>query len=395
MEAAAARRDAAILAAGVRVRPERFCHDRGRFRGWLPAGRGAVRRWTNTGAIADRYGYSYTMLGGETIHWDFFALFPGRFEESILPSLMTVSHPVHTAMIALGCGMAYRLRKRLGRAAYLLPLALLLWAILDHAAYNGQGRLPDWVTTLHGWTGSGYETKPVFLLMLAIAVIWDYASLNLARRKLPALPGESFFDPFSELWSMAEALFDGRGRGRFAYLLAFYRERRELAYILLHGNAEAAGKEERVRERMKRHYRAAAGLAAVLLAIGAFAGYQAFALHPASAPAGDACFACMFDSLQNWWERPADSSKPRSSSARWRSRCCSSNFGRRSASRSPCPALPEAGTNRRRHPRSQAAAYARERDRRGRRHRAEPAAGRQSHGMDREERAQAVREPAA
>ena len=100
---------------------------------------------------------------------------------------------------------------------------------------------------------------------------------------------------------MAEALFDGRGRGRFAYLLAFYRERRELAYILLHGNAEAAGKEERVRERMKRHYRAAAGLAAVLLAIGAFAGYQAFALHPASAPAGDACFACMFDSLQNWW----------------------------------------------------------------------------------------------
>ena len=114
MEAAAARRDAAILAAGVRVRPERFCHDRGRFRAGFQLAEELSRRWTNTGAIADRYGYSYTMLGGETIHWDFFALFPGRFEESILPSLMTVSHPVHTAMIALGCGMAYRLRKRLG-----------------------------------------------------------------------------------------------------------------------------------------------------------------------------------------------------------------------------------------------------------------------------------------
>ncbi|WP_235947140.1 PrsW family glutamic-type intramembrane protease [Paenibacillus glycinis] len=269
------------------------------------------RRWTNTGAIADRYGYSYTMLGGETIHWDLFDLFPGRFEESILPSLMTVSHPVHTAMIALGCGMACRLRDRLGRAAYLFPLALLLWAILDHAAYNGQNRLPDWVMTVHGWTGSGYETKQVFLLMLkqvfllmlAIAVIWDYASLNLMRRRLPALPGESFFNPFSELWSMGEALFGGRSRGRFAYLLAFYRERRELAFILLHGNPEAAGREERVRERMKRHYRAAAGLAAVLLAIGAIAGVHAFAFHPVSVPSGDACFACMFDSLQNWWDR--------------------------------------------------------------------------------------------
>ncbi|MFC3254090.1 PrsW family intramembrane metalloprotease [Paenibacillus sepulcri] len=255
------------------------------------------RRWANSGIISDTYGYSYTMFGGETIHWDFWTLFPGRFEESFLPSMMTVSHPVHTAMIALGCGIAYRLRTRLNKWIFVFPGLLLLWAILDHAAYNGQYGLPGWLLHIHDWTGSGYKTKDVFLLMLAGSLVADYWTLNQVRSKLPLLAQESIINPFSEIWNMGEALF--RRNGRFAYLMGFYRERRELGFILRYGNEEASGREDRVRERMKIFLGAAAGLAVVLLVAGLWAGMEAYA----SGGSGDACFACLFDSLQNWWDR--------------------------------------------------------------------------------------------
>ena len=254
------------------------------------------RRWLNSGIIGDRYGYSYTMLGGETIHWDLFALFPGRFEESWLPSMMSVGHPVHTAMIALACGIAYRMRTRLTRWVFLFPALILLWSILDHAAYNGQYKLPDWLFAIHELAGSGYKTQPVFLMMLAASLFADYWSLNKVRRSLPALPNELLLNPFSELWNIVHALL--LDRGKFGYWLGFYRERQELGFNLLYGNEEAAGRQEHVRERMKVLYLVLTGLAAVLLAAGLFAGVEAYL-------GGDetACFSCLFDSLQNWWDR--------------------------------------------------------------------------------------------
>ncbi|UUZ90135.1 PrsW family intramembrane metalloprotease [Paenibacillus sp. P25] len=170
-----------------------------------------ARRWLNSGIIGRTFGYSTTMLGGETIHWDLFALFPGRFEESFFPTMMSVGHPVHTAMITLACGIAYRLRARWARWAYLLPALMLLWSILDHAAYNGQGRLPHWVFVIHGWTGSGYKTRPVFLILLAASLFADYRALNRIRERLPALPGEPPLNPFTELWNITRALFQDRG----------------------------------------------------------------------------------------------------------------------------------------------------------------------------------------
>ncbi|MFC3772248.1 PrsW family glutamic-type intramembrane protease [Paenibacillus sp. GCM10012303] len=255
-----------------------------------------TRRWLNSGALSDKYGYSYTLLGGETIHWDFFTLFPGYFEESLAPSLMTVGHPVHTALIALGCGIACRLRPRLTRWVWLLPALLLLWAILNHAAYNGQYKLPDWVFALHEWTGDGYTTQPVFLMMLAMALIADYALLNKVRSRLPSLPGERFLNPFTELWNIGSSLL--RDRGKFVYGLEFYRGRRELGFNLLYGNEEAAGIQEHVRERTKVFYQALTTVAMILLAAGLFAGLGTYA-----AGGDTACFACMFDSLQNWWDR--------------------------------------------------------------------------------------------
>ncbi|MCM3039493.1 PrsW family intramembrane metalloprotease [Paenibacillus motobuensis] len=251
-----------------------------------------TRRWLNPG----KFGYSYTMLGGKTIHWDLFSLFPGRFEESMFPTVMTVGHPVHTAMIALAFGIAYRLRTRLTKWIFLFPAIILLWSILDHAAYNGQYQLPGWVLKLHDWTGSGYKTQPVFLLMLAVSLVADYWTLNKIRKRLPELPNEPFFNPFTELWNMSRSFFVERGK--YMYWLGFYRERRELGFVMLYGNNEAVIRREPIDARVKALYRVLTGLALILLGVGLFASIGAYT------GGGEAsCFACMFDSLQNWWDR--------------------------------------------------------------------------------------------
>ncbi|MFF2450525.1 PrsW family glutamic-type intramembrane protease [Neobacillus sp. NPDC058068] len=254
------------------------------------------RRWVSSGILAEKFGYSFTMLGGETIHWDLFSLFPGRLEESLFPTLMTVGHPVHTAMIALACGIAYRLRKRLTKWVFLFPVFILFWSILDHAAYNGQHQLPGWVFRLHDWTGSGYKTQPTFLLMLAASVFADYWSLNKLRNRLPSLPNEPLLNPFTELWNMTRSFC--LDRGKFIYWLGFYRERRELGFHLLYGNEEAAGRQEPVQARVKALCQALTGLAVILLVAGLFAGIGS---HTAGGET--ACFTCLFDSLQDWWDR--------------------------------------------------------------------------------------------
>ncbi|WP_237566498.1 PrsW family glutamic-type intramembrane protease [Paenibacillus sp. EZ-K15] len=254
------------------------------------------RRWLSSGPLEEKFGYSFTWLGGETIHWDLFSLFPGRFEESVFPTLMTVGHPVHTAMIALACGIAYRLRTKLTKWVFLFPAIMLLWAILDHAAYNGQYQLPGWMLRLHDWTGSGYKTQPAFLLMLLASITADYWSLNKIRNRLPSLPSELLLNPFTELWNMTRSFC--LDRGKFVYWLGFYRERRELGFHLLYGNEEAAGRQEPVQARVKALYQVLTGIAIILLVAGLFAGIGTHASGGETA-----CFACMFDSLQDWWDR--------------------------------------------------------------------------------------------
>ncbi|WP_339290620.1 PrsW family glutamic-type intramembrane protease [Paenibacillus sp. FSL W8-0187] len=254
------------------------------------------RRWLSSGPLEEKFGYSFTWLGGETIHWDLFSLFPGRFEESVFPTLMTIGHPVHTAMIALACGIAYRLRTKLTKWVFLFPVIILLWAILDHAAYNGQHQLPGWVLQLHDWTGSGYKTQPTFLLMLAASIFADYWSLNKIRNRLPSLPNEPLLNPFTELWNMTRSFC--LDRGKFVYWLGFYRERRELGFHLLYGNEEAASRQEPIDARVKALCQALTGFAIILLVAGLFTGIGTYASGGETA-----CFACMFDSLQDWWDR--------------------------------------------------------------------------------------------
>nr|WP_273388477.1 PrsW family glutamic-type intramembrane protease [Cohnella zeiphila] len=259
-----------------------------------------TRRWLNSGIIGRTYGYSTTLLGGETIHWDFWTLFPGRFEESIFPTIMSVSHPVHTGMVALGIGMAVRFRKRLGNVIFVFPALLLAWAIVDHAAYNGQYELPGWFMRISDWTGSGYRTKGAFLLLLALGLFLDYAALYKVRSRLPIKKGELFVNPVAELWYLAGSLL--ARRERFAGVMAWTRERREMGFSLLYGNREAASLQERLQTRLSLHFRVAAGMTGLLMAglvIGGYAAYWHAHVHPPDT----GCFSCMFDSMQDWWDR--------------------------------------------------------------------------------------------
>ncbi|MCM3628384.1 PrsW family intramembrane metalloprotease [Paenibacillus glycanilyticus] len=258
------------------------------------------RRWLNSGIIGRTYGYSTTMLGGETIHWDFWTLFPGRFEESFFPTIMTVSHPVHTAMVTLGIGLAVRFRKRLTNWIYALPVVLLAWSILEHAAYNGQNALPDWVMRMNEWTGSGYHTKNIFLLMLLLGLVLDYTALNRVKSKLSMLPSDRYIDPLSELIHLWGSFF-GRREG-FSSMMAWIRERREMGFILLYGNAEALSVQEELRGRMQKHLRTVMGITLLLIGAGLLAGFAAYWQGHAQLDSS-ACFSCMFDSLQNWWDR--------------------------------------------------------------------------------------------
>lgn len=247
------------------------------------------RRWVNRN-------YSSTFLGGETIHWDVFTWFPGHFEESFIPTMMNVSHPVHTAMIALGIGIAYRFRKRLTYWVYLFPGILLLWSILNHAAWNGQNKFPDWVMSIHEWTGDGYATKGFFLTMLVAALVMDYYSLNKIGKQLPRLKSEGIINPFTELWQMLTTLI--QDRKRLTSLTVFYRERRELGFSLLYGNEEAQTRINSIQEKIQKYAILLGATGILLLIAGLFAG-----MHFALVEPDNACFACLFDSLQNWWDR--------------------------------------------------------------------------------------------
>ncbi|MEC0202813.1 restriction endonuclease fold toxin [Paenibacillus lautus] len=244
--------------------------------------------------VQSNYGVSF--LGGKTLHWEFFDWFPGYFEESFIPTMMNVTHPVHSAMIALGIGIAFRYAKRLTRWVYAFPAVLLLWAILNHAAWNGQNRLPEWVLTLHEWTGEGYRTEGFFLVLLAAGLFIDYFDLHRIRDRLPILKGEALINPLTECWQMTRALFTDRKR--LGYLIGFYRERRELGYSLLYGNLEAAGQRDQVQENVRKYTAVLGAIGILMLAAGILSSIGA------SMIAGDSsCFACLFDSLQNWWDR--------------------------------------------------------------------------------------------
>ncbi|WP_339278867.1 EndoU domain-containing protein [Paenibacillus sp. FSL W8-1187] len=251
-----------------------------------------ARRWT-TGHI---FPYGYSWISGKFIHWNVGELFPGYLQLTRGPAYISYSHAMLGSLAALGVGLAIRFRGKLRGAAPAVPAALLALAIFDHAAYNASYDLPDILQWIGDWTGNGHATKPLYLLLLAGAVGYDYVQLNRIRDRLPMLERERWLDPLSELARSGAALFFRRGR--FREQLTFFRERKRLGCTLLYGNEEALGAEPDIR-RETRRLAALLGAAALLLAA---ASLHLHALLQAP-DAAHGCFACMFEDLQQWWDR--------------------------------------------------------------------------------------------
>lgn len=240
------------------------------------------------------FGYGNTLFG-QVIQWDIFSLFPGYFEESLFPTRTTSSHAVLTAFIVLGIGMAIRFRKRLNRYGFIIPLAFLLISILDHAVWNGQYQFPEWVLSFHDLLGNGYATKPLLIILILLAIVYDYWMLNRVKKELPLLQGESFLNPLREIWMLIRSL--AVERYKIGYLWAFFRERRELGCILLYGNDEARQRIDALRESVRNWY------TPLIVLFGIFFTVFTFAMWTAVSMGSDpACFACLFDGLQRWWD---------------------------------------------------------------------------------------------
>ncbi|MBW8351615.1 PrsW family intramembrane metalloprotease [Bacillus sp. IITD106] len=236
--------------------------------------------------------YGVTLLGGKVLHWDLFTLFPGYFEESIFPTQMTSGHALLTAMVTLGIGIAVRYRHKFLNYSYILPGFLLFMAIFDHILWNASYQAPKLLQSIHKILGSGYAAKPLFLLMLTAALLIDYWKMNRVREKIPLLEYEKVINPFTELWNLIVALL--KDKQRFGYLLFFYRERRELAFTFIHGNAEAKERVALLKSNVQKYYAALTIIAFLALA---FWGWETIYSNY------ETCFACLFDSLQNWWDR--------------------------------------------------------------------------------------------
>ncbi|MBS4202190.1 PrsW family intramembrane metalloprotease [Bacillus sp. FJAT-49732] len=239
--------------------------------------------------------YGVTLLGGKVLHWDLFTLFPGYFEESIFPTQMTSGHALLTAMVTLGIGIAIRYKQKFMNYFYIFPGFLLFMAVYDHILWNASYQAPKLLQSIHKILGSGYAAKPLFLLMLTAALLIDYWELNRVREKIPLLEYEKIINPFTELWNLIVALL--KDRQRFGYLLFFYRERRELAFTFIHGNAEAKDRIPLLKTNVQKYYGVLTIIAITVLVALVIGGWESIYSNY------ETCFACLFDSLQNWWDR--------------------------------------------------------------------------------------------
>ncbi|WP_010272577.1 PrsW family intramembrane metalloprotease [Paenibacillus senegalensis] len=252
-----------------------------------------ARRW-----ISGWFPYGTTLLGGQSIHWELFDLFPGYFEESWLPDRMMPGHALHAALTAIGIGIAIRLYKHYKAYIVILPGFLLVWSIIGHADWNGQYSLPDWVGKLHDMFGSGYAVEPVLLAFLIMATTHDYIQLNKVRDRLPMLKGERWILPTTEVWIMVKSAFVDRAS--FHSYMHFFRVRRDEAFIHLYGKEEAQERLPDIRQALQKYGKALA----LALLLGVFVVAAAgLVLDSAVLSEKESCLACQFDRLQSWWDR--------------------------------------------------------------------------------------------
>lgn len=257
--------------------------------------------------LLSRSGSYGNSLFGQVLHWELWDWFPGYFGYTYGKGIMMAGHGVSTALAAMGIGIALRLvwrfradgrRRWLRFAAAGVPVLLYLWVTLNHMLWNASGQLPDWMESLHKALGGGHWDEPLLMTLILAAVIYDYVDLNRRSIELPQLKGERMIQPFGELARIVRTALGERAR--FGQVMHFMRERRELGFQLLYGNA---ANEEDAAERKRGHKRLAAMLVPAALSLLVVLAGVVLLRQGMDSGSSEACFACQFDRLQNWWDR--------------------------------------------------------------------------------------------
>lgn len=250
-----------------------------------------VRTWVTQQQASGLFGFLFQAFNTSELVWEIDTLFPGYFRNG---EVISAGHHVWTAFVALGIGMAHRLRRRWGRKAYLLPGFLFLWAVFDHGAYNASlNGLSPAVEFLYFLTGYGHFYKGAFTAALVVAVFWDYREINRVNDLLPRLPKEEVIEPVTEFLTLCRAIL--KGRQEWGHALLFLRERRQRSFALLNGDKTAIPKEATDVLIRRRAILSAALGCLLMVAVGAW--LNAFPLSSDSA-----YFAGLIDDLAKWWE---------------------------------------------------------------------------------------------
>jgi len=263
----------------------------------------AVRRVV---ALGDGAAEAGAWAGAGAPSWRVLALLPGQASG---PGRSFAGHVVLTAVVGLGVGFALRYRRLPGRAPLLLPGALFLLAVADHAAWNGRAGLPGALLGAHDALGAGGIAAPLLLALLAGATLVDYRDLNRRRRWLVLLPGEHRLDPLGELRLLVR--LTPSGLPGTANLLSFLRRRRRLGYGLAQPDRHRDEALGALAARVAGHGRQLSSLLAptpqgvsatvmALAAVLAAAGGLGLPWRPASAP-DPGSVAVWFDRVGPWW----------------------------------------------------------------------------------------------
>ncbi|MFE4568533.1 PrsW family glutamic-type intramembrane protease [Paenibacillus chitinolyticus] len=236
--------------------------------------------------------------------WNLFHFLPSLEQGLASP---WAGHTAATALCALGLGIAIRLRRVIGKAAYALPVFLLVWVAADHAVHNGTQA--TWLNGFHMTLGGGAYTKALFIVLLIGAVAYDYADLNRMRKGLTLFRSENLIEPFRELYRSLSMLQEGAKR--YVSLLRFYRIRRRLAFTLLYGKKDAKRSLGNLQDEMKTLNKAAVPvlLAAGFLLLSAAAWTGGLAAAAGSSPAGSACVSCLYAPTSAWWSGQSAAAK--------------------------------------------------------------------------------------
>jgi RsiW-degrading membrane proteinase PrsW (M82 family) len=241
---------------------------------------------------------------GETDYGPF-ALFPGGAE---LGGAAFAGHGVLTALVAGGIGLAVRLRPRYGARIVLIPAALWLLAVIDHALFNFAAvtpigneptvTVPGRLLDLHGAWGGGKEAVPLLLALIAAALVVDYRAVGSARPSLPPLPVPPERGRAREVLEETATLIGAAARGPHVWRAAipWLRARRELAYGIDHGEPRRRAPDADALATAGLALRAA--LAAAVTALALTAGVAGLA----AAGAEPAFLAGLLDDLGSWWD---------------------------------------------------------------------------------------------